>query len=87
MSVAEGGHLCSVLSQASSLIASLTTHEGLTWIRDIVKDIVDKECAWEQLTEDALEKCGVNIKISTDGTCTIYFFILKNGCFYNPFSL
>jgi len=35
-------------------------------VRDMVKEMVDRESAWEQLTEDALEKCGVNVKISTD---------------------
>ncbi|XP_012938501.1 forkhead-associated domain-containing protein 1 [Aplysia californica] len=65
-SVSTGGRLCSVLKQASSVVQSLSTDDQLTWIRDLVVELLDGECGWEQLVEDALETCGVNVKISTD---------------------
>ncbi|XP_041377668.1 forkhead-associated domain-containing protein 1-like isoform X3 [Gigantopelta aegis] len=64
--LAENGHLTESLNQETSFLQSVMADESLLWIRDMVIDLVKGENQWEEMIEGALEKCGVNVKLSND---------------------
>ncbi|XP_067659401.1 forkhead-associated domain-containing protein 1-like [Haliotis asinina] len=60
------GRLSVMLQQELTVIQSLSTEDALTWVRDLLVSIVKDEQAWETDVEEALEKCGVNVKLTND---------------------
>ncbi|XP_046562957.1 forkhead-associated domain-containing protein 1-like [Haliotis rubra] len=60
------GRLSVMLQQELTVIQSLSTENALTWVRDLLVSIVKDEQAWETDVEEALEKCGVNVKLTND---------------------
>ncbi|XP_025083413.1 forkhead-associated domain-containing protein 1-like [Pomacea canaliculata] len=62
----ESGFLSSSLRQEASVVQSLSADDSLLWVRDIVHSILTTDLGWAQAVEAALEKCGVNIKLSSE---------------------
>lgn len=62
----DNGRLEVSLKQELSIIQSVGTEDTLTWIRELLLETLTSELEWELRIEQALEKCGVNLKISTD---------------------
>ncbi|CAL1541605.1 unnamed protein product [Lymnaea stagnalis] len=62
----DNGRLEVSLRQELSIIQSVGTEESLIWIRDLLLETLTSELEWELKIEQALEKCGVNLKITTD---------------------
>nr|KAG5691839.1 hypothetical protein BaRGS_033443 [Batillaria attramentaria] len=62
----ETGRLSGALKQELSVIESLTSDSSLLWVRDMVTNILATDLEWEENIEAALEKCGVNCKLSTE---------------------
>ncbi|XP_055863353.1 forkhead-associated domain-containing protein 1-like isoform X1 [Biomphalaria glabrata] len=60
------GRLVSSLKQEMSIIQSVSTEQNLTWIRDLLHEMISSELDWETRIEQALEHCGVNVKISNE---------------------
>uniref|UniRef100_A0A2C9LYZ8 Uncharacterized protein n=1 Tax=Biomphalaria glabrata TaxID=6526 RepID=A0A2C9LYZ8_BIOGL len=60
------GRLVSSLKQEMSIIQSVSTEQNLTWIRDLLHEMISSEMDWETRIEQALEHCGVNVKISNE---------------------
>ena len=61
------GRVAANLKQEVSIIQSaLTGDVELTWIKDLMTANLLAELDWQVGTEGALEKCGVNCKISND---------------------
>lgn len=63
----QNGFLCSSVKQEISLLQSATTDESNVWIRDSLVNMLNNAMTWESQIESALEKCGVNVKLSSDG--------------------
>ena len=64
------GLLTTALKQELSLLQSVSLSgapENLQTIKQSLKDSLQTQISWQQDIEDALEKCGVNIKVSTEG--------------------
>lgn len=62
--------MTAALKQELSLLQSITltgAPENLQTIKQSLIDNMQAQISWQQDIEDALEKCGVNIKVSTDG--------------------
>ncbi|XP_064642257.1 forkhead-associated domain-containing protein 1-like [Lineus longissimus] len=60
------GRLSSHLKQEISLLQSVQTEENVAFIRDVAVTMLQHELEWQQETEDALEKCGINVKLSSE---------------------
>lgn len=63
----EKGFLVSDLKQELGMLQSVITEESGAWLKDCLVNILTCILSWEQEIENALEKCGVNIKLSNDG--------------------
>ena len=64
------GLLTTALKQELSLLQSISLSgapENLQTIKQSLIDSLQTQISWQQDIEDALEKCGVNIKVSTEG--------------------
>ena len=70
----ENGFSCSSLKQEISLLQSAMTDESNVWMRDCLVNILTSANSWEQQIDEALEKCGINVKLSSDGEF-IYMFL------------
>ncbi|KAJ8320668.1 hypothetical protein KUTeg_002255 [Tegillarca granosa] len=62
----EKGFLVSDLKQELGMLQSVITDESGAWLKDCLLNILTCILSWEQEIENALEKCGVNIKLSND---------------------
>ncbi|GFS06405.1 forkhead-associated domain-containing protein 1 [Elysia marginata] len=63
----EKGRVAANLKQEVSIIQSALAGDiDLTWIKDLMMSNLQAEMDWQVDTETALEKCGVNCKISSD---------------------
>lgn len=62
----EGSRLSGPLKQTVDVIQSLSAESSLLWVRDMVSNILATDLQWEENIEAALEKCGVNCKLSTE---------------------
>ncbi|XP_074654720.1 uncharacterized protein LOC141908523 isoform X2 [Tubulanus polymorphus] len=62
----EHGRLSEQLRKEVSLLQSLATEENVSHVKNAVVDILQHELTWQQNIEDALQKCGVNTKLSND---------------------
>ncbi|CAC5400757.1 unnamed protein product [Mytilus coruscus] len=63
----ENGFSCSSVKQEISLLQSSSTDESNVWVRDALVSILSGASSWEQHIDNALEKCGVNVRLSSDG--------------------
>lgn len=45
----------------------MTVDESMAWLKDFAIGLLQAELAWETDIENALEKCGVNTKLTNDG--------------------
>lgn len=63
----EAGRLTSPLKQEVSVVSSLGTDSALLWVRDMVSSMLAADLDWQEAIENALLKCGVNSKLSTEG--------------------
>lgn len=59
--------------------------ENLQTIKQALVDFMQTEISWQQEIEDALQRCGVNIALSTDCKCELsppstFIFILHCSC-------
>ena len=67
----QNGRLSGSLKDEISLIQSATVDETLSWIKDFALGLLQAELSWETDIENALEKCGVNTKLTNDGMYTV----------------
>lgn len=64
------GLLTAPLKQELSLLQAVTltgAPETLSAMKQSLIDRLQAQINWQQDIEDALEKCGVNVQLSTDG--------------------
>ncbi|XP_077998057.1 uncharacterized protein LOC144451149 isoform X2 [Glandiceps talaboti] len=62
--LSNSGRSSGVISQEIKLLQSVTADESQQWTKDGLLAILTQELAWQQEIEDALEKCGFNVKSS-----------------------
>ncbi|XP_046360042.2 forkhead-associated domain-containing protein 1-like isoform X3 [Haliotis rufescens] len=60
------GRLSVSLRQELTVIQSLSTEEALLWVRDLLVRVMTDEQTWATDIEEALEKCGANVKLTND---------------------
>ena len=80
------GLLTTALKQELSLLQSVSLSgapENLQTIKQSLIDSLQTQISWQQDIEDALEKCGVNIKVSTEGR----YLNFDQGIFYPTVSV
>ena len=80
------GLLTTALKQELSLLQSVSLSgapENLQTIKQSLIDSLQTQISWQQDIEDALEKCGVNIKVSTKGR----YLNFDEGIFYPTVSV
>ena len=63
----QNGRLSGSLKEEINLLQSLTPEESIAWIKEVFVGLLQGELSWETDIENALEKCGVNVKLSNDG--------------------
>ena len=63
----QNGRLSGSLKDEISVLESVTVDESISWIKDAVVGLLQAELSWETEIETALEKCGVNTKLTNDG--------------------
>ncbi|GAB1602133.1 hypothetical protein Ahia01_000492100, partial [Argonauta hians] len=61
----------SVLQEELKLLQSVSTDEGLKGLKSQFESRLNGELEWQLKTEKALEDCGVNVTVSTEGTAFI----------------
>jgi hypothetical protein len=66
-----------------NLLKSVSTDESLQWVRDSLLDLLTAELSWETEIEKALERCGVNLKISSDGKNEYEYNYIYQTTHYN----
>lgn len=64
--LSQKGRLSSSLKDEISLLQSVSASENVAWIKDLTIDILQGELEWETETENAIEKCGINVKLTND---------------------
>ncbi|XP_052213963.1 forkhead-associated domain-containing protein 1-like isoform X2 [Dreissena polymorpha] len=62
----QNGRLSGPLKDEISLLQSVTCDDSLAWIKEVFIGLLQGELAWETDIENALEKCGVNVKLTAD---------------------
>jgi len=55
------------LKEEISLLQSVSVNDTLAWVKDVAVGLLQGELTWETNIEAALEKCGVNLKLTNDG--------------------
>lgn len=64
----EKGRRSETLKEEIGLLQSVVVGDSLVWIKDLFLEILQGELSWQTDIDNALEKCGVNVKLTTDGT-------------------
>ncbi|KAK3583390.1 hypothetical protein CHS0354_040353 [Potamilus streckersoni] len=62
----DNGRLSNSLKEEISLLQPAVTDESVAWVKDIIIKLLEGEMAWELDLEAAIEKCGVNVKLTND---------------------
>ncbi|KAK3757836.1 hypothetical protein RRG08_049118 [Elysia crispata] len=62
----KGRVACNLKQEVSIIQSALAGDVELNWIKDLMMSNLQAELDWQVDTESALEKCGVNCKISTN---------------------
>ncbi len=63
----ENGRTVSKLKHEAEQIGAICLEEDLSWLRHSFLSILQGEIDWETEIEGALEKCGVNLRLSERG--------------------
>ena len=74
----KGRVACNLKQEVSIIQSALAGDVELNWIKDLMMSNLQAELDWQVDTESALEKCGVNCKISTNGKLLHWSSITKN---------
>ncbi|XP_060586593.1 forkhead-associated domain-containing protein 1-like isoform X3 [Ruditapes philippinarum] len=60
------GRLSGALKEEIGLIQSVSVNDTVAWIKEVAVGLLEGELSWETDIENALEKCGVNVKLTND---------------------
>ncbi|XP_052820992.1 forkhead-associated domain-containing protein 1-like isoform X2 [Mya arenaria] len=62
----QNGRLSSSLKEEIGLLQSVSVDDHLAWVKEVTVGLLQGELSWETDIENALEKCGVNLKLTND---------------------
>ncbi|XP_014774847.1 forkhead-associated domain-containing protein 1 [Octopus bimaculoides] len=66
-----------LLSQEIKLLKSVSTEKNLLQLKTLFEQMVKIELDWQQKIEESLEKCGINVNISTEDPAKHIDFLHK----------